>query len=60
MRLAELKIQVKSYVKWQKSNLEKGFFSNLQTSFCTSFTEIDTAPKGIKLQRSAWSQIKAF
>ena len=43
-----------------KNDSEKKFFSNLQTCFCTSFTSIDTAPKRIKLQRSAWWQIEAF
>ena len=43
-----------------KTKSGKKFFSNLQTSFHTSFAIIDTASKQIKLQRSAWSQIKAF
>ena len=48
-------------LKWiWKNDSETRFFLDLQTCFCTNFTEIDAAPKRIKLQRSAWWQIEAF
>ena len=60
MKVAEAKIEVKNSNEYQKTILKIRFFLDLQTCFCATFTQIDAAPKRIKLQRSAWWQIEAF
>ena len=60
IEVAEANIELKSSNKYQKTILKIKFFLDLQTCFCTTFTQIDAAPKRIKLQRSAWWQIEAF
>ena len=48
---------MKSSKKCPKSILNIKFILNLRTYFCTTFTQIDAAPKQMKLQRSALWQI---